>query len=265
MYANARVRGLPATASRPRPSRLIAVPATIHGRRRPQRVLVRSLSQPARIGAISAKRLPAALTWPISRSADPPAIMKAATGTSWKVIGGQCAPWPNHIALTASRRRVPMCPVGGIEATGSETGVAVLTTLKLARTRRARRTRSAPGWRITAPPPHPPGAWRWQTSQPWQVLGLWFAHLSHRRENRSPADRQPPRLRPGGRDAGGNHRARCLRHRLRLRVQAPDGAPADEHDRAVDGAGRLAGACGRPLCGGGLQHPLWPDLGSRSA
>jgi len=56
------------------------VPATIHGRRRPQRDTVRSLSQPTRMGVSRAKIPPAAVTRPISRSAREPATSVAPTG-----------------------------------------------------------------------------------------------------------------------------------------------------------------------------------------
>ena len=56
------------------------VPATIQGRRRPQRVSVRSLSQPTRMGVSRAKTPPAAVTRPIRRSALEPAIRVAPTG-----------------------------------------------------------------------------------------------------------------------------------------------------------------------------------------
>ena len=71
------------------PARFTTVPAAIQGRRLPHRVLVLSLNQPARIGAMSANTLPAALTLPMRRSADLPAMSTAVAGTRMNVIGGQ--------------------------------------------------------------------------------------------------------------------------------------------------------------------------------
>ena len=149
MYANASVSWLPANASRPSPARFTAVPATSHGRRLPHRVEVRSLNQPARIGAIRANRLPAELTRPIRRSAELPAITNAATGTSWNVIGGQWAPCPSHIALIAINRPVPrrLGPFGG---SLSKVGAAAMA-LKLECKRRGSRRRPGPGWQDREP------------------------------------------------------------------------------------------------------------------
>ena len=79
----------PAVAISRSPITLKIVPSTIHGRRRPHLVDVRSDAQPTRIGTSNANTPPAAVALPTIRSLLCASINRIPVGNSAAVIGCQ--------------------------------------------------------------------------------------------------------------------------------------------------------------------------------
>ena len=199
--------GVQAKAISARARTLNAVPATIQGRRRPQRVRVRSESQPAISGTSSAKTPPAAVARPTRASlAFAPTSSLAPSGMRATRIGCQCAPLPNQKALMERSRPRPR-RAGGVTTRAGAVGSAVAvmpgwSSREWAVRSSSRRLRAGPSG--VAPEPHRPAGIRRGTSpeiwghcppapRPWPPLrpiGTRALHPTHGRGRRPlPTDR----------------------------------------------------------------------------